>query len=138
MLAQQSIEVRRGILENDIDPHMANALGAHSNVKDDTLIDDCLNILKEIFMEKNPIWVRRKMWFECIQKDNESVTQWWNRKLEIAKQCDLEHMKPEELAMLQFMMGINRKEKKIRDEFLKQKDPKLGELLEIARNWQRS
>ena len=107
MLAQQSIGVRRGILENDIDPHMANALGAHSNVKDDTSIDDCLNILKEIFMEKNPIWVRRKMWFECIQKDNESVTQWWNRKLEIAKQCDLEHMKPEELAMLQFMMGIN-------------------------------
>ena len=107
MLAQQSIEVRRGILENDIDPHMANALGAHPNVKDDTSIDDCLNILKEIFMEKNPIWVRRKMWFECIQKDNESVTQWWNRKLEIAKQCDLEHMKREELAMLQFMMGIN-------------------------------
>ena len=32
MLAQQSIGVRRGILENDIDPHMANALGAHSNV----------------------------------------------------------------------------------------------------------
>ena len=58
MLAQQSIGVRRGILENDIDPHMANALGAHSNVKDDTSIDDCLNILKEIFMEKNPIWVR--------------------------------------------------------------------------------
>ena len=47
-------------------------------------------------------------------------------------------MKPEELAMLQFMMGINRKEKKIRDEFLKQKDPKLEDLLNIARNWQRS
>ena len=53
MLAQQSIGVRRGILENDIDPHMANALGAHSKVKDDTSIDECLNILKEIFMEKN-------------------------------------------------------------------------------------
>merc|ERR1711888_173485 len=138
MLAQQSVSVRRGILENDIDPHMAYALGAHLNVKDDTSIDDCLNILKEIFMEKNPIWFRRKMWFECVQKDNESVTQWWNRKLEIAKQCDLEHMKPDELAMLQFMMGINRKEKKIRDEFLKQKDPKLADLLNIAKNWQRS
>merc|ERR1711951_31605 len=64
--------------------------------------------------------------------------QWWNRKMKIAKQCDLEHMKPEELAMLQFMMGINRKEKKLRDEFLKQKDPKLEDLLEIAKNWQRS
>ena len=40
--------------------------------------------------------------------------------------------------MLQFMMGINRKEKKLRDEFLKQKDPKLEDLLEIAKNWQRS
>ena len=128
MLAQQSIGVRRGILENDIDPHMAYALGAHSKVKDDSSMEECLDILKEIFMEKNPIWVRRKMWFECVQKDNESVTQWWNRKLEIAKQCDLERMKPDELAMLQFMMGINRKEKKIRDEFLKQKDPKLEDL----------
>merc|ERR1711951_318640 len=89
-------------------------------------------------MEKNPIWVRRKTWFECTQKEDETVIQWWNCKLEIAKQCDLENMKPEELAMLQFMMGINRKEKKIRKEFLKQKDPKLEELLEIARNWQRS
>ena len=55
MLAQQSVGVRRGILENDIGPHMANALGAHSKVKDDSSIEDCLNILKEIFMEKNPI-----------------------------------------------------------------------------------
>merc|ERR1712218_2643 len=79
--------------------------------------------------------MRRKTWFECVQKDNESVR---NRKLEIAKQCDLERMKSDELEMLQFMMGINRKEKKIRDEFLKQKDPKLADLLNIARNWQRS
>ena len=47
-------------------------------------------------------------------------------------------MKAVELEMLQFMMGNNRKEKKIRDEFLKQKDPKLEDLLDIARNWQRS
>ena len=68
MLAQQSVGVRRGILENDIDPHMACALGAHSKVKDDSSMQECLNILKEIFMEKNPVWVRRKMWFECVQK----------------------------------------------------------------------
>merc|ERR1711951_179974 len=138
MLAQQSVGVRRGILENDIDPHMACALGAHLKVKYDSTMEECLSIRKEIFMEKNPVWVRRKMWFECVQKDSESVIQWWNRKQDIAKQCDLEHMKPDELAMLQFMMGINRKEKKIRDEFLKQKDPKLEDLLDIARNWQRS
>ena len=61
MLAQQSVGVRRGILENDIDPHMAYALGAHSKVKDDSTMEECLDILKEIFMEKNPVWVRRKM-----------------------------------------------------------------------------
>ena len=45
MLAQQSIGVRRGILENDIDPHMAYALGAHSKVKDDSSMEQCLDIL---------------------------------------------------------------------------------------------
>ena len=138
MLAQQTVGVRRGILENDIDSHMAYALGAHSEVKDDSTMEECLDILKKIFMERNPVWVRRKAWFECVQKDNETVIQWWNRKKDIAKQCDLKNMKDFELEMLQFMMGINRKEKKLRDEFLKQKDPKLEDLLEIARNWQRS
>ena len=33
MLAQQSVSVKRGILENDIDPHMAYALGAHPRSK---------------------------------------------------------------------------------------------------------
>ena len=143
MLSQQSPGVQRGLLENDIDSHLANALRAHPDITDDTPIEsdngtNCLKILKDIFMDKNPTWVRRKTWFECTQKEDETVIQWWNRKLEIAKQCDLENMKPEELAMLQFMMGINRKEKKIREEFLKQRDPKLKDLLEIAKNWQRS
>ena len=138
MLAQQTVGVRRGILENDIDSHMAYALGAHPEVKEDSTMEECLDILKKIFMERNPVWVRRKAWFECVQKDNETVIQWWNRKKDIAKQCDLKSMKDYELAMLQFMMGINRKEKKLRDEFLKQKDPKLEDLLEIARNWERS
>ena len=101
-------------------------------------MEECLDILKKIFMERNPVWVRGKAWFECVQKDNETVIQWWNRKKDIAKQCDLKSMKDYELEMLQFMMGINRKEKKLRDEFLKQKDPKLEDLLEIAKNWQRS
>ena len=101
-------------------------------------MEECLDILKKIFMERNPVWVRRKAWFECVQRDNETVIQWWNRKKDIAKQCDLKSMKDYELEMLQFMMGINRKEKRIRDEFLKQRDPKLEDLLNIARNWQRS
>ena len=64
MLAQQTVGVRRGILENDIDSHMAYALGAHSEVKEDSTMEECLEILKKIFMERNPVWVRRKAWFE--------------------------------------------------------------------------
>ena len=52
VLAQQSVSVKRGILENDIDPHMAYALGAHSKIKDDSSVEDCLKVLKEIFWRK--------------------------------------------------------------------------------------
>ena len=51
MLCQQTPRVRRGLLENDIDPHLANALRAHPDVQDDTQIDGengCLDILKNI------------------------------------------------------------------------------------------
>ena len=79
MLAQQTHSVRRGLLEIYIDSHIANNLRAHQDAQDDTPIDGengCLDNLKNIFMEKNPTWVRRKTWFECVQKDDELVVQW--------------------------------------------------------------
>ena len=53
MLSQQSPGVQRGLLENDIDSHLANALRAHPDVTDDTPIEsdngtDCLKVLKDM------------------------------------------------------------------------------------------
>ena len=78
-LDQQDIQVQRAMLEVDLDPKMASALRSHEKIKDDTKIDaaapdvGCLETLREIFLEKNPVWLRRHWYFCCTQQPNETV-----------------------------------------------------------------
>ena len=64
-LAKQEIQVQRAMLDVDLDPRMASALRSHEKIKDETKIDatdqevSCLETLREIFLEKNPLWLRR-------------------------------------------------------------------------------
>ena len=51
-------------------------------------------------------------------------------------QCDLEKITHKDIQMLELMRGIQ--SQPLRKEFLKQKDPTLETLLQIANNWQRS
>ena len=63
-LAKQEIQVQRAMLDVDLDPRMASALGSHEKITDETTIDanapgvGCLETLREIFLEKNPLWLR--------------------------------------------------------------------------------
>ena len=90
------------------------------------------------FLDKNPIWARRKAWFDCHQREDESVSQWGDCKVEISKDCDLKKMKTDEICLLQFMLGIHKKEKRLKEEMLKIKEPKVDDLLVLARNWEQS
>ena len=73
-LAKQEIQVQRAMLDVDLDPRMASALRSHEKIKDETKIDatdqevSCLETLREIFLEKNPLWLRRHWYFQCVQK----------------------------------------------------------------------
>ena len=64
-LAKQEIQVQRAMLDVDLDPRMASALRSHEKITDETKIDatdpdvGCLETLREIFLEKNPLWLRR-------------------------------------------------------------------------------
>ena len=66
------------------------------------------------------------------------MSQWWDHKVEISKDCDLKKMTTDEICLLQFMLGIHKKEKKLKEEMLRIKEPKLDDLLVLARNWERS
>ena len=35
--------------------------------------------------KKRGIWARRKAWFDCHQREDESVSQWWDCKIEISQ-----------------------------------------------------
>ena len=112
-LAKQEIQVQRAMLDVDLDPRMASALRSHERITDETRIDaiapevGCLETLREIFLEKNPLWLRRHWYFQCVQKQNETVEQWWNRKKDKSRQCDLEKMNVQELQMLELIRGIS-------------------------------
>ena len=141
-LEKQDIQVQRAMLEVDLDPKMASALRSHEKIKDDTKIDatdpevGCLETLREIFLEKNPVWLRRHWYFCCTQQPNETVQQWWNRKLDKGRQCELDKITVKDIQMLELMRGIH--SQPLRREFLRQRDPTLEKLLQIANDWQRS
>ena len=87
------------MLEVYLDPKMASALQSDEKVKDDTVIDakdptvSCLGTLRQIFLTKNPVWLRRHWYFCCTQEEDETVQQWWNRKLDKGRECDLEKIR---------------------------------------------
>ena len=133
-LEVQTPSVRRGILEGCISASFATHLRAKAT--EETPLDKCLEILEKFFLDKNPIWARRKVWFDCHQREDEWVSQWWDCKVEISKDCDLGKMTTDEICLLQFMLGIHKKEKKLKEEMLRIKEPKLDDLLVLAQNWE--
>ena len=133
------ISVRRVLLNKCLDSKMVSALRTHKDVLPTTEIDapnGCLVRLREIFLEKNPLWLRRHGYFQCVQDESETVEEWWSRKLDKARECQLERITQDEIGMLELIRGIE--SQRLRQEFLKQKDPTLDGLLQIAKNWQRS
>ena len=139
-MAKLDIKVRRAMLNACLDPKMASALRTHQRIEAETEIDTpdtgCLDVLREVFLEKKPLWLRQHWFFQCIQTKDETVEQWWSRKLDKARECDLRNITAEQIGMLELIRGIDNQA--LRREFLKQCDPTLDGLLQIAKNWQRS
>ena len=137
VLVKQDIKVNRALLNKSIEAALASALRAHPDVVAGTPITaqgGCLDKLRDIFLEKNPLWLRRHYYFKCIQQKGETVSEWWVRKTEKGRECNLADIKADDIRLLELIRGVN--SPKLRQEFLRQKDPTLEDLLRIARNWQ--
>ena len=136
-LARQDIKVSRALLNKSIEAGLASSLRAHPDIRATTPIadkDGCLDKLRDIFLEKNPLWLRRHNYFKCQQQKGESGNTWWVRKTDKAWECNLKAITADDIRLLELMRGVY--SSKLAQEFLRQKDPTLDGLLRIARNWQ--
>ena len=78
-LDRQDIRVSRALLNKSIEAALASSLRAHPDIGATTPIadrDGCLDKLRDIFLEKNPLWLRRHYYFKCQQLKGESVNEW--------------------------------------------------------------
>ena len=94
--------VRRQLLNNAIEAGLASALQTDDEITIDTPIigrDRCLTRLKNIFLAKNPLFLRHHRFQQCRQTQGETVAEWWIRKKAKARECELEQIKPEDVLM---------------------------------------
>ena len=136
-LRNQDATVQRQLLDNCIEASLASALQTDEKVKDDTPVighDSRLARLKEIFLELNPLFLRRYHFQECKQEQGESVTEWWVRKKAAARECELEKITKDDVMLLELIRGV--RDPKLKEEFLKQREPDLTQLVQIAERWQ--
>ena len=123
-------------MNNSIEAGLSSALRADAKIQATTPIpekDCCLDTLRAIFLEKNHLWLRRHHYFKCQQQKGETVNDWWVRKTDKARECNLEDITADDIRLLELIRGVY--SFKLRQEFLT-KDPTLDGLLRIARNWQ--
>ena len=66
-LANQDISVIRALLNKSIEAKMSSTLRAHPDVENTTPIADrngCLDKLRQMFLKKNPLWLRCHHYFK--------------------------------------------------------------------------
>ena len=137
VLARLTPLVHRQLLNNSLGAGLAAALQTDDTVKVDTPIlgkDGCLSKLKAIFLEKNPLFLRRHRFQQCRQTQGETVAEWWIRKKAKARECELDKINMEDVLLLELIRGV--RDPKLKEEFLKQKEPTLNQLIQIAERWQ--
>ena len=135
-LAKQDILVIHALLNKSIEAKLSSTLGAHPDVEATKPIADrngCLDKLRSMFIKKNPLWLRRHHYFMCIQQKGETVNDWWVKKTDKARECQLDTITVDDLRLLELIRGMHLF--KLRQEFLRTKDQTLDGLLQIARNW---
>ena len=79
---------------------MSSALRADAKIQATTPIagkDGCLDTLRAIFLEKNPLWLRRHHYFKCYQQKGKTVNDWWVRKTDKARECNLEDITADDI-----------------------------------------
>ena len=70
----------------------------------------------------------------CVQQPNESFSEFWARKLSKARECELDRIQRDDVLLLELIRGVS--DPKLKEEFLRQRNPTLDGLKAIAEQWQ--
>ena len=103
-LKHHEAKVPRELLEGNIDPVMKLKLRAKA--RQTSSINDCLDVLDNVFKAKYPAWFRRFEYFQSVQADGESVEDWWSKKTQLEDYCNLNEIKAEDLRVLELIRGV--------------------------------
>merc|ERR1712001_388368 len=95
-----------------------------------------LTWIEEYLLRHTPLFVRRYEYAVCHQLANESVEDWWTRKLILARNCNLAEISEESYQITELICGI--KNPKMRDEMLKIKEPTLDRLVTLGKSYDTS
>ena len=136
-MARLDIVVQRSHLFLYLEPELEDALRMHEKFKETTPIIEeggCLDILKEVFMQDFPKHVRLHDFLQYKQHPGQSFKDWWVQKKQKAQQCELDKITEEDILLLVLMDGVA--DKKLQEEFLRQPEPKVKNLVAIASQWQ--
>ena len=90
----------------------------------------CLNSLRELWLQRHPVFVRRARLFTARQQAGESATQLVDRMMEMAKDAEVESMTLEDW-VTQFSM-LNITDKRISTKWMEASEPDVKKLRELA------
>ena len=137
VLRTHGAEFQQNFLYSCIDSKLQNALRTDESISQRTEImgdDGLLAKLKAVFMKDYPLFVRRYNYSRCKQSAKEPFSEWWTKKKLKAQECELEKVTKDDVQLMELICGVY--DSKLREEFLKIKEPTLVGLVEIAEQWQ--
>ena len=137
-LAAANPKTKRVFITSLLDNKLQAALQVEETMKADTVpvwsatATDAtiLKWLRGHLLRYQPLYIRRYNYSLVKQFKNESVGDFWTRKVLKAREAEIENIDAEAVEITEFIMGINNN--KLREECLKLKDPRLADLVELG------
>ena len=101
------------------------------HVTADTDVPECIEVVKEIYLENYPLFTRRWNFFSEKQPIGESFSRWYAKLQAKAQDADIYKMTAEEMVMVQLIAMTTDTE--LQKELLKLKNPTRQEVVAAAR-----
>ena len=110
---QQSVFLR--LLDNTIRSRIEPLMTPRMDVLDEE--DGCLGLLKEDFLLRIPLFIRRCDYFGLTQQSNQSATSFFRDLQSREKEADAVHLRPDEIYIHRYISGL--RDKNLRGRLIK-------------------
>jgi hypothetical protein len=129
------LEEQQGYLRSCLDLKLSQILS--TKIQAGTTIrgeGGCIDALRQIFLQLIPVLTRRYNFFKCDQKAGEKFSDWFLRLQLEGQEAELNTINEDYLYVLRLVTGT--KDKRLREEFLRQTAPTRDSLHKIGLAWE--